>query len=101
MSDLALAVRQAGYGLKTLTRNPRALVFGVIFPVILFVMFASIFAKGGDETTRINGEEIGADAYFAAGMIAWIRLGAPGPAVYELGYASLSASWPISSPMYW
>ena len=34
-------------------------------------MFASIFAKGGDETTRVNGELIGADAYFAAGMIAY------------------------------
>jgi ABC-2 type transport system permease protein len=71
MSDIALAFRQAGYGLKTLTRNPRALVFGVVFPVVLFVLFASIFAKGGDETTRINGEEIGTDAYFAAGMIAY------------------------------
>jgi ABC-2 type transport system permease protein len=71
VSDLALAFRQAGYGLKTLSRNPRALVFGVIFPVILLVMFSSIFANGGDETTRVNGEEIGADAYFTAGMIAY------------------------------
>jgi hypothetical protein len=46
VSDVALAFRQAGYGIKTLTRNPRALVFGVIFPVILYVLFASIFAKG-------------------------------------------------------
>ena len=60
-----------GDGLKSLSRNPRALVFGVVFPVILFIMFASIFAKGGDETTRVNGELIGADAYFAAGMIAY------------------------------
>lgn len=71
MSDLALAFRQAGYGLKSLSRNPRALVFGVVFPVVLFVMFASIFAKGGDTTSTLNGEEIDTDAYFAAGMIAY------------------------------
>jgi ABC-2 type transport system permease protein len=71
MSDLVLAVRQAGYGLKSLARNPRAVVFGTIFPVILLVIFASVFAKGGDETTKIAGEEIAADAYFTAGMIAY------------------------------
>ena len=71
MSGLALTVRQAGYGLRVLSRNPRALVFGVVFPVILLVIFASVFAKGGDESTRFQGGEIDTDAYFAAGMIAY------------------------------
>ena len=71
MSGLALTVRQAGYGLRILSRNPRALVFGVVFPVILLVIFASVFAKGGDESTRFQGGEIDTDAYFTAGMIAY------------------------------
>ncbi len=71
MSGLVLTVRQAGYGLLTLSRNPRALVFGVVFPVVLLVIFASVFAKGGDETTRFQGTDIPTDAYFAAGMIAY------------------------------
>ncbi len=71
MSDVGLVVRQAGYGLKSLSRNPRALVFTVAFPVVLLLLFASIFAKSGSGTTRFAGTRIDTDAYFTAGIIAY------------------------------
>ncbi len=71
MSDVVLTIRQTGYGLKSLVRNSRALVFGVIFPVVLLVLFASIFSKGGDTTTSFQGVELDGDAYFTAGMMAY------------------------------
>ena len=71
MSDIALVLRQAGYGLRSLSRNPRALVFTIAFPIVLLLLFASIFAKGGTATTRFGGSEIDTDAYFTAGIIAY------------------------------
>jgi ABC-2 type transport system permease protein len=71
--DVALTLRQTGYNLLSLSRNPRALVFTIVMPVVLLVMFASIFAHSGsaDGTTHFQGEEIDTDAYFAAGIIAY------------------------------
>jgi ABC-2 type transport system permease protein len=71
MRDVALVVRQTGYGLRTLSRTPRGIVFGIAFPLVLLVLFASIFAKSGDEQTRVHGYEIDTVAYFTAGMIAY------------------------------
>lgn len=73
MSDAALVLRQAGYGLKSLSRNPRALVFTVAFPVILLLLFGSIFgSQGSHETTRLpGGGRVDANAYLTAGMIAY------------------------------
>lgn len=73
MSDLVLAARQAGYGLRSMSRNPRALVFGVIFPVILLVLFSSIFTQRGD-TATVQGHKVDADAYFTAAMIAYATM---------------------------
>ena len=84
MSDLGLVARQAGYGLKSLSRNPRALVFTVAFPIVLLVLFASIFAKTGSGTTRFAGERIDTDAYFTAGIIAY--------AIMMACYSSLAIS---------
>jgi ABC-2 type transport system permease protein len=71
--DVALTLRQAGYNLLSLSRNPRALVFTIVMPIVLLVLFASIFAHSGsaDGTTTFNGEEIDTDAYFTAGIIAY------------------------------
>lgn len=71
MSDVGLVLRQAGYGLKSLSRNPRALVFTVAFPIVLLLLFASIFAKSGSGTTNFAGTRIHTDAYFTAGIIAY------------------------------
>ncbi len=72
MSDAALVLRQAGYGLKSASRNPRVLVFTVAFPIVLLLLFGSIFGKGSHGTTRIDGGgRIDADAYLTAGIIAY------------------------------
>jgi ABC-2 type transport system permease protein len=71
IDDWKLVVRQAGYQLRTTTRNPRAMVFTVVFPIVLFVLFASIFSKGGEANTRLQGTEIPTDAYFLAGILAY------------------------------
>ena len=71
MSDVALVLKQTGYSLKTISRNPRALVFTVIFPIVMLLLFASIFAKGGDAKTSFQGGQIDTDAYFTAGIMAY------------------------------
>jgi ABC-2 type transport system permease protein len=71
MSDVALVVKQTGYALKTTSRNPRAVVFTVIFPIVMLLLFASIFSKGGDAQTTFQGGKIDTDAYFTAGIMAY------------------------------
>lgn len=71
MRDVALTLRQTGYTLLVLRRNQRALVFTIVMPIVLLVMFASIFAHSGDGTTHFQGTEIDTDAYFTAGIIAY------------------------------
>jgi ABC-2 type transport system permease protein len=71
MNDVALVLKQTGYSLKTISRNPRALVFTVIFPIVLLLLFSSIFTKGGDAQTSFQGGQIDTDAYFTAGIIAY------------------------------
>jgi ABC-2 type transport system permease protein len=71
MSDVALTLRQAGYVLISMRRNPRVLVFSVLFPVVLLLLFASIFSKGKSATTQFAGGPIKTDAYFTAGILAY------------------------------
>ena len=70
MSDVVLLLRLTRYGIIGLTRNSRVLIFTVIFPVVLLVLFAAVFGKEGD-TIVINGVSIPTDAYFTAGITAY------------------------------
>lgn len=70
MSDLPLVLTQARYAVISTSRNPRAVVFSLLFPVILLVMFNEIFVKSGD-TVKVAGETVSGSAYFTAGMIAY------------------------------
>lgn len=70
-SPVALLFRQTGYGLKTLSRNPRALVFTIAFPIVLLVLFNAIFDSGGDQTVDFQGGRLGLSTYFTAGLIAY------------------------------
>lgn len=70
MSDAALVARLTRYGLKGLARNPRVLIFTIAFPVILLVLFASVFGDESD-TIEIGGARIPVDAYFTAGITAY------------------------------
>lgn len=72
MADVGLALRQTKFGLKSLARNPRAVVFSLVFPVVLLVLFNSIFATGDASSTRLpGGAGLTLDAYFTAGIIAY------------------------------
>src|SRR5919108_5713184 len=71
MADVRLALTQARYGLITAFRNPRTVVFQMAFPVILLILFNSIFTNGADETVTFSGGRITAAAYFTAGLAAY------------------------------
>lgn len=70
MSDLTMVLKQTRYALISTSRNPRAVIFSLAFPVILLVMFNEIFIKSGD-TVKVAGETVAGSAYFTAGMIAY------------------------------
>ena len=71
MSDAALVLKQARYGLLESARNSRVIVFTIVFPIVLLVLFNSVFASGDDQTTRFAGGTISTDAYFTAGILAY------------------------------
>lgn len=70
MSDAVGVLRLAGFQLRSLRRNGRAVVFTVAFPVVLYVLFAAVFARGSS-TTGFQGGRIDLDEYFLAGMMAY------------------------------
>jgi ABC-2 type transport system permease protein len=75
MADLRLVAVQTRYQLVALSRSRRALVFGMVFPVVLLLMFNSVFVTGSDSVV-IAGARVTAHAYFTAAMLAYAILGA-------------------------
>ncbi len=71
MSDLSLLLTQTRYSLLSATRNSRVIVFGVLFPVVLLVLFNAALTSGDDSTTEFPGGTISTKAYFTAGMAAY------------------------------
>ena len=83
MSRGALLLRQAAYGLAGFRRDPRAMVFSVVMPVVLLVLFGSVI--GGDtQTTKIGALTIPIDSYFTAGITAY--------SIMLVGFSSLMIS---------
>jgi len=74
VSDTALVLKQTRYGLLQSARNPRVVVFSIVFPILLLVLFNSIFASGDNATTEFAGGTISTDAYFTAGILAYAIL---------------------------
>jgi ABC-2 type transport system permease protein len=70
MADLRLVLVQTRAQLTSITRNRRAMLFSVVFPVVLMVMFDSVFVSGSD-TVDLAGAKITAQAYFTGGMLAY------------------------------
>jgi len=70
VSTLALGARQTGFVLLGRRRDARALVFTVIMPIVLLVLFNSIFGYSHTNTT-VRGAQIALHAYFTAGIIAY------------------------------
>ena len=73
MSDLRLVLTQTGYQLISVARNRRAVVFSLVFPVVLLVMFNSVFVKGTD-TVELAGASIDGRTYFTGSMLAYAIL---------------------------
>jgi ABC-2 type transport system permease protein len=72
MSDRGIVLAQARMAILVALRTPRTVIFSIAFPVVLLVLFNSIFNAGGHETTTLpSNVELGAEAYFTAGIIAY------------------------------
>jgi ABC-2 type transport system permease protein len=70
VSDVALELRQTGFVLVGFRRNARAVVFVIVMPIVLLLLFNSIFGSG-TSTTRVRDTHIALHAYFTAGIIAY------------------------------
>jgi ABC-2 type transport system permease protein len=66
MTGLALVGHQFRYDQKAFWRNPASVFFTVMFPVILLLIFATIF---GDQTVELRGGHIDTDAYYVPAII--------------------------------
>jgi ABC-2 type transport system permease protein len=75
MPDLRFVAVQTRFQLVGLTRNRRALILGLVLPVVLLLMFNSVFVPDDGDTTHVAGATIGAHAYFTAAMLAYAILG--------------------------
>jgi ABC-2 type transport system permease protein len=59
--------------LRTALRNRRAVVLGIVLPLVLLIAFNSIFTKHG-ERTSVAGATVPAAAYFTGAMLAYAIL---------------------------
>ena len=66
MSGLALVGHQFRFDQKAFWRNPASVGFTVFFPVLLLVIFGSIF---GSDTVEIRGTHIDTDTYYVPAII--------------------------------
>ncbi|MGN6816607.1 MAG: ABC transporter permease [Solirubrobacterales bacterium] len=72
MSDRAIVLAQARMAVLVALRTPRTVIFTIAFPIVLLVLFNSIFNAGGNETATLPGDlKLSAEAYFTAGIIAY------------------------------
>jgi ABC-2 type transport system permease protein len=69
--DLRMLLTQVRFALLTALRNPRTVVFGIIFPIFLLVLFNSIFTNGSNAHVHFEGGTIPTKAYFTAGLAAY------------------------------
>jgi ABC-2 type transport system permease protein len=73
VSDLQLVLMQTRYQLISIGRNRRAVLFSLILPAVLLVMFNSVFVPGSG-TFELGGERVGGHAYFTGGMLTYAVL---------------------------
>lgn len=72
MKDRRLVWMLARAAITVSLRTPRGLVFTMAFPLVMLVLFNSIFINGGDGTTTLpNDLKLDAAAYFTAGIVAY------------------------------
>jgi ABC-2 type transport system permease protein len=66
MSGFALVGHQFRYDQKAFWRNPASVFFTVMFPVLLLIIFGSIF---GGSTVEVRGTHIDTDTYYVPAII--------------------------------
>ncbi|MGN6216320.1 MAG: ABC transporter permease [Solirubrobacterales bacterium] len=72
MSSRAIVLAQARMAILVALRTPRTVIFTMAFPIILLVLFNSIFNAGGGKAATLPGDlKLSAEAYFTAGIIAY------------------------------
>ncbi len=71
MGDTPVVLRQTRYAIVASSRDSRAVVFGIVFPVVMLVMFNSIFSSGDNITVNFHHQEVRTRAIFTAGMAAY------------------------------
>jgi ABC-2 type transport system permease protein len=73
VDELRLIGIQTHYSLRALFRTPRAVVFSVIFPPLLVIIFNSIFKSSGsgNDTVQFAGTTLSNQSYFTAGIMAY------------------------------
>jgi ABC-2 type transport system permease protein len=64
---LALVAHQTRFDLRAAARNPRARFFTLFFPLLLLVVFNSVFTS---YSTTTNGVKISSDRFYVPGIIA-------------------------------
>jgi len=74
VSDVRLVFVQTRAQLTSIARNRRAIVLSVGVPVVILVMFNSIWG-GGSDTVDLAGARITAQGYFTGAMIAYALMG--------------------------
>jgi ABC-2 type transport system permease protein len=72
VSDRGIVLAQARMAITVALRTPRTVIFTIAFPVVLLVLFNSMFNAGGNETATLPSDvKLSAQAYFTAGIIAY------------------------------
>jgi ABC-2 type transport system permease protein len=66
VNDAQLVVHQARYDLKAFAREPAALFFTVILPLIFLVLFVALF---GNDDVDVGGQTISGSTYYVPGII--------------------------------
>lgn len=71
MSDRRTVLMLAKMAILVALRTPRAIIFTALFPLILLLLFNSIFIGGAENVTLPDNLKVGAEAYFTAGIVAY------------------------------
>jgi ABC-2 type transport system permease protein len=71
MAELRILFTQTRFAMLTALRTARVVAFGIAFPVLLLVLFNSIFAQGHNKVTHLGALRIDTQAYYTAGMAAY------------------------------
>jgi len=70
VTELGLVAVQTRFQLTSIARNRRAVALSLVFPIVLLVMFNSIFVSASD-SVELAGAKVTAHAYFTGAMLAY------------------------------